>query len=154
MHGDVDDNPTRGELLGDEAVEQRRVPGSVELAGQRNFHLTRHAAILAFLRLLDRVPELRPVAQPVRRVIGCDNLAEDDTFSAGIVMGFLAALVVDFVAGTVGGRGGRRAVVLAGEGLRCQVVYRHPIKVLGFQGLGRVLVLLVPAPPHVLYHML
>ena len=73
-----------------------------QLGRKRDLILPRDRRVLARLRLLGGIPQRRPVAHPLGRVGGRDDLAMLDALLAGVVVDDAGALVRDLHARTIG----------------------------------------------------
>ncbi len=84
--GDIGDHALGNALLLHKAAHQGDALSIAQLMGQRQQELPRQLGIAAFLHRLDRVPQLRAVAQTRRHVCRPDDLAGDDPAGLGRVI--------------------------------------------------------------------
>jgi len=96
----------------------------VELVRQGQDDLARQLGVLALLRRLDPVPQLRPVQHPGGRVVGGDDFRMEAAPAAGIVVCVAGALIRERSAGAVGG-GHSAATGPPADHLRAEAVDRH-----------------------------
>ena len=96
-----------------------------DLGRQCDLDLSSDSRVLARLRELGGIPQLRTVARPRRGVIRCDDLAVQDAGLARVIVHEAGALVLDTRGGAIG-RGRRGAAPsTATDRLHREVIDRH-----------------------------
>jgi hypothetical protein len=81
--------------------------------------------VLALFRQLDGVPQFRPVAHPVRHVLGGKDFGMQDAALAGVIADEAGAVVVDPAGGAVGRRARGAAPRASPDHLRRKAVRNH-----------------------------
>lgn len=122
----VDDKPPTKELFTREFFNEGGMPFNAKTVGESELYLAGKLGVFALLGPLDFVPEPFAVVRPCRRTGRGDNAGSDDPALCRVVVECAVALVVEGLAGAVGGAGDRRTPGSAPDDLNRQmVVTRH-----------------------------
>src|ERR1700684_2968428 len=85
MDGEVRDHAPLDKFRADKIANEFEVLLRFEFVRKRYIEGAGELAVLALLRLLDRVPEFRAIAHPARRVGRGEDLAMQDAVAARVV---------------------------------------------------------------------
>ncbi|SUZ33914.1 hypothetical protein ROE7235_03695 [Roseibaca ekhonensis] len=115
VQGDVSHHATVHELRLCVVADQGDTLRMSQLVGQGHAHLAGDLAVLAGLGLLDAVPQLGSVTDPIRRMNRCEDFGVIDTAPRRVVEGKPGAAVFDTLGHTVGGSRSGATALTAGN---------------------------------------
>ncbi len=125
MHVQVRHHAARHELLTDKVLRQPDRLGASKLAWQQNFDIPRKLRVLPLLAGCDLVPQHAAVQPALGRAVRQHDLPMHDARLGGVVVVAVELVVVQPLAGSVGGRRDDDAPAGAADHLGREMVDSH-----------------------------
>ena len=125
MNREIGHHAACDKMLAHEIPDCRRAALRRQLPGNGDIHLLRQSRIVPSFARLDPVPELFPVAHPIRGTLRSHNLLMLHVLLGGVVMHTPATLVPESLAGAIGGVSYGTRTRTTGNGANLECVDRH-----------------------------